>query len=109
MLTAGDLKHRVRIDGPRPTSDNVVGEPQSAWEEIGRFWANVRPVQGREVEYAKQLAATVTHKVRMRWTDRVNATCRLVFGGREFAINAVIDPAEDRRELNVYCTEKVRV
>ena len=64
-------------------------------------------MSGTELVEAQQTAAEVSHQVRMRYRDDVNAEHRVVHRGRNLNILSVTDPDERRRELILLCKERV--
>src|SRR5689334_11747542 len=103
IVNFGDLRHRVTIQQPTYTTNNL-GERVPGWSMIGRAWVALNPVIGREVELARTFAATVTHKITMRYRAGLTPNLRLVLGSRIFAINGIVDLEERHRWLNVFAT-----
>lgn len=112
MLKSGDLVHRITINSmPLGTAD-AFGARAATPTFFARAWASIDPVAGRELAVARNYSATVTHKIGMRYIPGVLPTMQIVYtppdgSARTFAINAVIDPGERRKELTIFCTEKL--
>ena len=68
-------------------------------------FAKIQPLHGRELVNAQQLAANVTHLVKLRYVAGVNNRCEVAFGSRTFDVNVAIDLEERNVELWLYCQE----
>jgi SPP1 family predicted phage head-tail adaptor len=109
-VTAGRLRHRVTIQAPpvEGARDPYGVAPRADWTDVATIWAEVRPLRGKEAAVvAQQVAASVTHQVRVRYIDGRAITPRhqLLFEGRILNVNAVIDVEERKRELHILATE----
>lgn len=105
-MNAGDLNKRICLLAPA-TQRNGTGEELATFTEYAKVWAAVNPLNGRELERGKQIAATVSHEVRIRYRTGVNPKQRIVLGTRTLEINAVINKEERNVELLLYCSEVV--
>ena len=62
----GTYRQRViLLDIPETTQDSY-GQPSLSSIEIGRFWAEVRPLRGNEQLNVRQIWPTASHIVHMR-------------------------------------------
>ena len=48
-----------------------------------------------------------TVKITMRWRSDVDGTCRVTYRGQVYAVQYVLNPEEQNRELQLYCTTGV--
>ena len=108
MIRAGELRHRIIIQQPTLEQDEYGAEIPD-WAQWRRAWAKIEPLSGREFEYGRSFAATVTHKMTIRYTADLLTTYRILFRERLFQINGAIDPEERKREMVLFCTEMVGV
>jgi SPP1 family predicted phage head-tail adaptor len=106
-MRAGELRHRVIIEEPTEGTPNAYGERVPTWREWDTRWARVEPVSGREVAYAKTHAATVSHKITLRYVEGLLPTFRVRYGVLVFTIDAAIDVEMRRKELNLFCTQVI--
>ena len=106
VTPTGDLRHRVTYQEPVETLD-AYRQPVVTWQAVGTYWAEVRPLAGRELEVARQLRADVTHAVAMRRVGAIGPKGRLLFRGRTLNIVSVLDVGERRRELKLVCAEVI--
>lgn len=71
------------------------------------MWANIIPLQGRELEIARQVSAQVTHRIELRYTPEVAADMRFNWRlkNRRFNIKAVTHIGELNEETHLLCEE----
>ncbi|HUW31463.1 MAG TPA: phage head closure protein [Planctomycetota bacterium] len=107
-LQAGKLNHRVAIQSSTSTQ-GATGEPTKAWATDATVWASVEPIAGREYFAAQQVAADVTHRVRMRYRSDVTITPlkRLLIGARIIEIVSALNIADGKAEWEILCRETV--
>ncbi len=100
--TSSRLRHRLTLQQEDTTEDGAGGYARS-WQDIADVWAEIIPLSGKELLFAGQLQAEVTHRILIRYRDAVHAGQRLVFDGRVFNIHAVMNIREndDLLELTV--------
>lgn len=103
-MRAGKLRHRIKIQ-QLTGSDDEFGEPLEAYSDWAVVWANVAPLSGREMWQAKQVEATTTHQVEMRYLAGVDAKMRILHGTRVLQIDSVVNVDERNRRMLLQCTE----
>lgn len=98
MIRAGKLRHKVTL---LQAVDSITdkGDDEITYDEDGaiELWANVEPLQGRELQFAMQVRADVTHKISMRYRGAINhrSILRWVDGDgntRTFNLGPNVDP-----------------
>lgn len=102
------LLARARITISRATkTQNSFGEDQSTWAAIGSYWANVRALQGRELESMQQTWAEARYKIDMRYQrgTTFRREDRITWGSRTLDILDVADPDNRQRRLYLICRE----
>lgn len=104
-MRAGDLKHLVEIQRYTQTT-NDYGEVISDWYTVTTRRASVSPISGKEYFASKQVNAETTHRVYMRYTD-IKTSDRLVYDGRIFNIESVMNHKERNVSLEIICTEQI--
>jgi SPP1 family predicted phage head-tail adaptor len=92
----GQLRHRVNVLRNTETGDGRGGS-SSAWANVATVWAEVAPMQGRELFAAQQVNALTSHKITMRYFAGLTAADRIQFGSRSFNIRQVINVEEVNR------------
>lgn len=112
-MRAGELRNRVTIEQPVVGADgqpalDPYGTPVVAWETFANRWAMIERLQGRELEYARQTVATVSHRVTVRpeELDGINTKMRVNDGGTLLNIEAVLDATKPGGGLVLLCVEK---
>jgi SPP1 family predicted phage head-tail adaptor len=96
--------HRITIEA-RSTAQDSFGGQSPDWVPLGVFYANVKPMTGRELETAQAIHAEVTHEVRMLYDARVTAKHRIRFNGRLFDILSVLNMNERGIETRISAKE----
>ena len=98
-IAAGDLRHRIAIQRLNPLQQpDSTGDLISSWQVLGKYWAFVRPLQGRELVNAKQIVETISHQITMRVIGPISAKDRIVFINRVFGIDHIYRD----QETNIY-------
>ena len=105
MTRIGKYRQRVEIQSCAKTA-NGFGELEEVWTTDSTEWAQVEPLSGRQMEYAKAIVAEVSHVVRMRFTPGVAVGKRIKFNNRILNVNAVLNTEERNIELQAYCMER---
>ena len=100
----------------RLTLEEQSREPDGAggvlatWVERGAIWAELKAGSGRERAVGLKPTSTVTHRACIRYAapgaaDRPRPDQRLTDGTRFFAILAVAEADDRRRELSLWLEE----
>jgi|GEM_PF-1929951 len=88
----------------------TVVNGESVWyaDDSYDVWACVSPFRGREYIAAGALSAPEIITVKTWYRDNVNAEDnRLVYGGKVFNIENVVDVDAAHREMELTCTEEI--
>lgn len=104
MVRAGKLRHRLKIEKKTVTRD-TFGEEVITYTEVATVWGSVEPLSGSEYFAARQTQSSVSHRVRMRYIEGIDAEYRITLGDRVFEIDSVINPQERNAELVLMVTE----
>jgi len=105
-MEAGKLRHHVTIESN--TTERVGLDDIETPFTYAERMVCLEPLSGREYERAKAYAATVSHKILMRYLKGLRPDMRVVLDdGRVLQINYVLDWQERHREQICYCTELV--
>lgn len=110
-MRAGRLRHRITILQSTEVL-NGFGEPIKDWPNAGdvTVWGEMAPLmsRAREVfaERVGQTAAIAPYQCRLRWRGDVSTvTTRLLWEGKTFHVESVLDPDGRGRETVVLCHE----
>lgn len=104
MTTAAIFRHRITLQ-ELVTGQDEAGQPVQEWQDVATVWAAVEPLRGREYWAAAQVQSEVTTRIRIRYRSGVRPDMRVLYDGRLYNINAVIDPEERHMELQLMCKE----
>lgn len=69
-------------------ADDLAGIPE-AWEEVGKYWGDIRPTSGREYEDNATMAADVTHTVTTRYCRDASPRMRIKHGASTYEVDSV--------------------
>lgn len=108
-MNAGKLNRPISIEAPSQTKD-AYGQPSQDWTTLADTWAQFATLTSKEV-YALSgsgFTAQVSHKITTRFNPMLSITAgmRVVHRHRIFIVQAVSDPDEARRELNIFALEQ---
>ena len=106
-MRTGTLRHRVTLQEFVEIVDEYGTPIGEGWEDIATVWAAVEPITGREYIELHNTQSELSHKVTMRYRPGVTPANRLLFNGRQFDIQSVLNLEERNRELVLMCKEKV--
>ena len=106
-MDTGRLNMRVSIERNAQYQDPVYGSLIDVWIPTYSVWAAIEPLQGREYIAAMMVRAERTVRITMRYLPGIDSTMRVVYLGRVFAIQSIINPGEANRELQLMTLEQV--
>jgi SPP1 family predicted phage head-tail adaptor len=105
-MNIGSMSKRVTIRSKTQISDGAGGWKDS-WVEVATVWASVEPLSGNEFFKAQQLQYSISHKVTIRYKAGITPKMDILYHGREFDIQNVIDPKERHEQLVLLCQERL--
>jgi SPP1 family predicted phage head-tail adaptor len=103
-MNAGSLRHRVTIQ-QKAIGVDAFGGATETWTDVVTVWAAVEPMQGRELANAQTVSAETTTKITMRYRPWVIPANRIVFEGKYYNLQSVVDPGMQHRELIIMASE----
>ena len=106
-MNIGKMDKRVSLQSKVAANpaQNALGEPQYTWTTYATVWAGIKPLQGREMESAKQYHEKIDYQIKIRFRAGVTGDHRVLFGTRIFEIHAALNTAEHGEELKLLCSE----
>ena len=104
-MNAGRLDKRIIIERLDATEDEI-GQPVEAWIPTYSVWAAIEPLQGREYISAMAVQAERTVRIRIRYLPGIVPSMRVLYQGRVFAIQSVINIREGNDELHLMAREQ---
>lgn len=105
-MRAGELRNRVTIQQATETQSDS-GAVGQTWANVATVWASYKELSGREWFAAQQVNAEVSGEFGIRYRAGIVPKMRILFGTRVFNIEAVMDPASRRRELQLLVSEVI--
>lgn len=105
-MRAGRLKHKVVFQTRTETRD-AHGGVSTAWGTAFKDFIAIEPVRSKEQLAAGQINTETTHTGVMRYRSGVTTGHRILWGSRIFDINAVVNPCERGRALELLLKEDV--
>lgn len=104
-MKIGDMKHRITFEKEVKTPDGYKGSTV-IWQGVITVWASIDPLSGREYFYGHQIKAEVTHRVRIRYNEKITTEMRIKHGQRYLKIESIIDLKERHESLEILCREE---
>lgn len=109
-MRVGDLNHRIQIQSPIVERNNSGGVNHSTWNLEKITWGKISPITVKEQLEQKQIDASVTHTILLRYSKlEISTTWRLVYKGRIFYIKGITDKDEANDTLTATCIERTGV
>lgn len=103
-MKAGKLRHFITVQRKSLTVDDFGG-PVEAWADLATQWALVEPLQGRELVNAQTVNAETTIRITVRYLANVKPDDRIIFDGKFYNLQSVVDPELKHRELIIMASE----
>ena len=96
-----------RIPESSETSQNTYGEDNQTPTVIGSYWANIRALQGRELETMQQTWSEARFRIDMRYQRGTTFRRKdiITWGSRTLNILDVEDPDQTQRRLFIVAKE----
>ena len=94
----GKLRHRVLLQQPGQVQDPESGEEVPGWVDVASLWASVEPLSAREFIAAKAGQSEITARIVIRHRDGIDATMRILYRGKVYAIHGVLADAKSGLE-----------
>lgn len=104
ILNPGRLRKKVAVYGYQE-EDSALGGKKVCLVKKMMVWAELKPNRGTEfLEYYKD-ANALQYKITIRYRQDITEKDILVYNGRQFEINSIININENNVALEIYCTE----
>ena len=104
-MKIGELRHRITFEKEVKVPDGYKGFVVT-WQAVCVVWASVEPLSGREYFYAHQVKAEVTHRIRIRYNEKVTTEMRIKHRDRYLEIESIIDLKERREFQEILAREE---
>ena len=103
-MALGNMRARLTLQTETQVADGAGGYVLS-WTDAATVWAEIKPLDGREIYTAAHLESRVTHEITLRYRSDIAADMRATDGVRYFNIRAAFDPDGKRRFLKLLAEE----
>lgn len=107
-VDAGQLRHLVTVQQKTITGTGERGQPLYTWTTLATPYASVEniPPFGKKFEMARQLVATATHEITMRYLSGLTETGRIQWNNRTFTIGYIWNHEERNIWVTLLVTEQ---
>jgi len=103
-VNPGRLNKKLSIYRYVDTTSSMVSS-RTKLVPVRTVWAELKPTRGTEfLEYYRD-SNLLQYKVTMRYVSDITEKDVLVYKGRQFEINSIINIGEANTTLEIYCTE----
>jgi len=104
-MNPGLMRHRITFQQYVSTEDEL-GQQIGQWTDFWTCWAMIKTIQGREYFAAGAERNEGTIRFIIRYTPGIDPAMRIVYKGRIFDIESVINDDERNETLTIIATEK---
>jgi len=105
-MNAGRLRKKIEIWRYTPVDDSLGGKVNKL-QLFHAVYGEIIPMRGNSyLEYYKE-SHELIYKITMRFFEKLSPADILVYHGRQFAINSIINIGEMNYMQEIMCTEKL--
>lgn len=109
-VASGDLRDRVQLQRKTIAQNATTGEMQTTWSTVATVWADMHYQSVREFIAAGAEQSEVRGHAMIRYRSDVDASWRVYYRGRYYAVLGVMPDNESGREhLTLALAEGVRL
>ncbi len=105
-MNPGLLDRRITILEPSGSEKNQLNELVPSLVEVGRFWARVETLKGREVLKLEKINSELPYKITIRYRKGIHSAMVLKYEERELEIISPPIEIGRRKYLELMCVEK---
>ncbi|KJR48406.1 hypothetical protein UF75_1204 [Desulfosporosinus sp. I2] len=103
-MNIGELRNRLEIQH-YVRLENEVGEEVKLWQLYVKLWAKFETSRVKEQKLeAGKATGSVVHKIVIRYRNDLDSTMRVVYKGKNYNINHVVNDKEQNIETHLFCT-----
>ena len=103
-LDAGILNKRITIQQNVET-DNGRGGFTESWEDVGTYWAEIKPLFAKQIFEYRSLNVHATHQIKVRANVIIDEDDQIIYGSRTFEVLTVENESESEVVKWVICKE----
>jgi SPP1 family predicted phage head-tail adaptor len=105
---ASKLRHRITIEEPVKTRNDLGQIDKSNWIAFDSRLAEWRTLSARESERMREIKMEASIAVTIRYREGITTAMRCKLGDKVAYISAAIDEDQRKETLILYCTEQPR-
>jgi len=109
-MRAGNIRNKAMVQNIG-TTQNAFGEiEEGAFVDFKPVWCSIIPItpsKANEMFVANTDFSKATHTIKIRYTDGINASQRLVWRSRAFNFLSIINVGERDKEIHILAEEEV--
>lgn len=108
-MQSGKLNKKIEVWKKEKTGDiDATGADETKDTLIFKKWASIEPRTGSLMTGRAQetILSKTTHKITMRYSDKVTSDCWLIYDGHRFDIDYIL-PDFSKSWLDIYAQEVI--
>ena len=106
-MRAGSLIKKIVFQENSSTKNGFGEEISSKIIDVVTVWASIQTISGKEQYLSNKNYATLSHKIRCRYSNKINQKQTIKYKDREFKILAVLNIFEQNKELEILVEEVI--
>ena len=105
-MNPGELRNRIEIQKYIRDGDKVneAGEEVKTWQPYVKLWSKFYNSSVKDQLKAEKSAASIVYEIVTRYRNDINTTMRVVYKGKKYSIDHVVNYKELNTETHLYCT-----
>jgi SPP1 family predicted phage head-tail adaptor len=100
----GAMRARITVQRENPQAAGG-GAYAVGWTNVATLWAQIEPINGREALQGARLESRVAYRLVLRYRPDIVAGMRVVWQGKNFAIQTVLDQGVTHRFTQLLVSE----
>lgn len=101
-MNIGELRNRIEIQRYVRT-ENEVGEEVKQWQSYVKLWAKFETSLVKEQVQAGKNSESIVNKIVIRYRHDLDTSMRVVYKGKNYNINHVVNDKEQNIETHLFC------
>lgn len=106
-MRAGNLRAKAIIQSIGDTVNDFGEIEKGDYQTFKTVWCSITPISGKESFLSNADFAKVSHKIKIRYIDGINASQRLTWRGRIFNFIYPRNIGEMNKEIEILAEEVV--
>lgn len=103
-INPGEFRHIITFQEMEERK-NSFGEMTKVWGDRFSTRAGIYPLSGKEFFAADKENSEITHKINIRYRTDINNNMRIIFEGRAFSIESIINFQERNILIQIMAKE----